>query len=251
VIQRSGVSDKEAKLRPTNKVDELRPTNKVDEPSYELLNIKLEVDVSHETQEINSEHDRATTAVMEAMDDGDDLSDELAGIEKSRSMQLERNIARLKIHRKEVYLKAYESYKRYEKKMAELHKEISDMNKYILHTAESIEFITLLVTIIDSIKNKLLPKINENTVVSEKLDLTATIGVIDVGTPVSDRNLSGILKNLIKCYKGGDIGSFFHELINLFGMKNKQFNTIINTVDDTNKNWKAQNLIEKYLTKLN
>jgi hypothetical protein len=241
-IQRSGLSHKELKLRSMDKLDE---------PNFNVFTMALEVSVSHETLEINKQHDRTIVSVMTTMVEGDDLSEQLRAIEKSRSKQLERNIAALKTHRKEVYLEAHQAFQKNKKIIAKLSKEITELSKYVVDTVESIEFITFLVTIIESIKNKILPKVNENTVVCEKLDVTVTIGADDIGTPVADRDLSGILMNLVKCFKGGDIGSFFHELINLFGMKNNQLNNCINKIDEVNKNWKSQNLIEKYLTKSN
>jgi hypothetical protein len=65
----------------------------------------------------------------------------------------------------------------------------------------------------ETIINKLLPKINKTSAIYERVNTTVKVGDREIVTPVLQRNLSGIMTNLLKYFKGGDVASFFHDLM--------------------------------------
>jgi hypothetical protein len=216
--------------------------------SFEIFQMHLEVTLADEKERINDNFDKIRLAVFDdfTTDDGLDLA--LERVEDTRMKTIEENLDKISRNLKDRYIKKQESFALIAKKHKILDGQIGYSEKYLDHKNKSIDFLGVVNGHIETIINKILPKINKHVAVHDKLNLTAKIGEYEIVTPVLARNLSGIMLNLQKYYKGQDLASFFSDFIKMFESHHPSTITRLTFIDEWFKDCSEKKMWELYTT---
>ncbi len=198
----------------------------------EMFQMNLDVTLADEKERLNDEFDKIRVGVFEDFEDGEGLDLALERVEDTRLRTIEDNLEKIGRNLKEKYIKKKKSFDITQKKHKQLDGQIIYSEKYLDHKNKSIDFIGVLNGHIEVIINKILPKINKHIAVHDKLNLTVKIGEYEIVTPVLDRNLSGIVLNLQKYYKGQDLASFMSDFIKMFESHHPTTATRLTFIDE-------------------
>jgi hypothetical protein len=214
--------------------------------SLEMFKMHLEVTLADEKERINDNFDKIRLAVFDdfTADDGLDLA--LERVEASRMKTIEDNLEKISRDLNKRYIKKQESFALTAKQHKILDGQIIFSEKYLDHKNKSIDYIGVVNGHIETIINKILPKINKQVAVHDKLNLTAKIGDYEIVTPVLVRNLSGIMLNLQKYYKGQDLASFFSDFIKMFESNHPSIITRLTYMDEWFKDCDEKKMWELY-----
>jgi hypothetical protein len=225
----------------------LKSTKVPIEPSDKDYQLNLAIALGDNKELIMNLHDELLDDLDSACNKGTEVYlANHAQIESSRSLGLAKNIEdTTRAHQKE-YQQLSFIYKEAKLKYDELQEQVDSSAAMILENEQISHFLGHLINILDTINNKVIFKLNDNSTVYEKLNSTITIGVTEIKTPVSERSLPGMFGNLIKSYKSGDMGTFFTELLVHLSMSESNLETLISKVDDIHRKWDTLRLFEKY-----
>ena len=199
-------------VKKKSKLEQTEPRTK------EMFEMQLKQLKRQEHAEQTEQFSIITDAVMTTPDTLD-RDEQLAEIEAEKLRQIDTALNKIEFEYTAIYIKECDEFAIKSKKIISLNELISTTDQTILAKEKSVEYLLAVTSIIECIRNRLITKLEIHSSLSERLNYTAKVCGRDIITPLTERDLTGIIHNIRRYFKGADVASWFSKLMVLFELR--------------------------------